>query len=85
MGHTDAERAAVEPAVDVDRGAVGDKFDGAGRADKAAGDEVKNKIFGAKWVSTIPLAIQQTRLIVEADRRTIRSCFSVMALPGPIA
>ncbi len=46
---------------------------------------VKNKIFGAKYVSTIPIAIQQTRLIVEEDRKTIRACFSVMAKPEPLS
>jgi len=45
---------------------------------------VKNKIFGAKYISTIPIAIQQTRLIVEEDRQTIRACFSVMAKPEPL-
>ena len=44
----------------------------------------KNKIFGAKYVSSAPIAIQQTRLIEEEDRRTIRACFSVMAKPGPL-
>jgi hypothetical protein len=40
---------------------------------------IKNQIFGAKYVSTIPIAIQETRLIEEEDRHTIRACFSVMA------
>jgi len=44
----------------------------------------KNKIFGAKYISNIPIAIQQTRLIVEEDRQTIRACFSVMAKPEPL-
>ena len=44
----------------------------------------RNRLFGAKYVSTVPVAIQQTRLIVEEDRETIRSCFSVMARPGPL-
>jgi hypothetical protein len=39
----------------------------------------KNKIFGAKYVCNIPIAIQQTRLIEEEDGHTIRACFSVMA------
>jgi hypothetical protein len=45
----------------------------------------KNRLFGAKYVSTVPIAIQQTRLIEEEDRETIRSCFSVMAIPGPLS
>ena len=45
---------------------------------------VKNKLFGARYVSSVPVAIQQTRLIVEEDRQTIRSSFSVMARPGPL-
>jgi hypothetical protein len=45
---------------------------------------VKNKLFGAKYISSIPIAIQQTRLIEEEDRQTIRACFSVMARPGPL-
>ena len=45
---------------------------------------VKNKLFGAKYVSSVPVAIQQTRLIVEEDRQTIRACFSAMARPGPL-
>lgn len=45
---------------------------------------IKNKIFGAKYISSLPIAIQQTRLIVEEDRQTIRACFSVMAKPGPL-
>jgi hypothetical protein len=40
---------------------------------------IKNTIFGAKYVSSVPIAIQQTRLIEEEDRHTIRACFSVMA------
>ena len=40
---------------------------------------IKNEIFGAKYVSNVPIAIQQTRLIEEMDRKTIRACFSVMA------
>lgn len=40
---------------------------------------IKNQIFGAKYISSIPIAIQQTRLIEEEDRHTIRACFSVMA------
>jgi hypothetical protein len=40
---------------------------------------VKNKLFGAKYISSVPIAIQQTRLIEEEDRKTIRACFSVMA------
>lgn len=46
---------------------------------------VKNKLFGAKYVSSVPVAVQQTRLIVEEDRETIRSCYSVMAKPGPLS
>ena len=44
-------------------------------------DEIirKNKLFGAKYTSSVPIAIQQTRLIEEEDRYTIRACFSVMA------
>ena len=45
---------------------------------------IKNKLFGAKYISSVPIAIQQTRLIVEEDRETIRACFSVMARPGPL-
>jgi hypothetical protein len=45
----------------------------------------KNAIFGAKYVSNVPVTIQQTRLIDEEDRKTIRACFSVMAKPGPLA
>ena len=44
----------------------------------------KNKIFGAKYISSIPVVIQQTRLIEEEDRQTIRACFSVMAKPEPL-
>ena len=44
----------------------------------------KNKLFGAKYVSSVPVAVQQTRLIEEEDRMTIRSCYSVMAIPGPL-
>jgi len=40
---------------------------------------IKNVIFGAKYISNVPIAIQQTRLIEEEDRHTIRACFSVMA------
>jgi hypothetical protein len=39
----------------------------------------KNAIFGATYTSSLPVSIQQTRLIEEEDRRTIRACFSVMA------
>jgi hypothetical protein len=45
----------------------------------------KNKLFGAKYISSVPVAIQQTRLIEEEDRVTIRSCYSVMAIPGPLS
>jgi hypothetical protein len=45
---------------------------------------VTNQIFGAKYVSSQPIAIQQTRWIEEEDRKTIRACFSVMAKPGPL-
>jgi hypothetical protein len=45
---------------------------------------VKNKLYGAKYVSSVPVAIQETRLILEEDRETIRSCFSVMARPEPL-
>lgn len=45
----------------------------------------KNICFGGKWRSDVPIAVQQTRLIEEEDRRTIRSCFSVMARPAPLA
>jgi hypothetical protein len=45
----------------------------------------KNVLFGATWVSSVPIAIQQTRLVDEMDRKTIRACFSVMAKPGPLA
>lgn len=44
----------------------------------------KNKLFGARYVSSLPVAIQQTRLIMEEDRQTIRACFSAMARPGPL-
>jgi hypothetical protein len=40
---------------------------------------IKNQIYGAKYISSIPIAIQETRLIEEEDRHTIRACFSVMA------
>ena len=40
---------------------------------------VKNQIYGAKYVSSVPIAVQETRLIEEEDRHTIRACFSVMA------
>jgi len=40
---------------------------------------IKNQIYGAKYVSSVPIAIQETRLIEEEDRHTIRACFSVMA------
>ncbi len=40
----------------------------------------KNKLCGAKYVSDVPIAVQQTRLIEEMDRKTIRSCYSVMAM-----
>lgn len=40
---------------------------------------IKNKIFGAKYISNIPISVQETRLIEEEDRHTIRACFSVMA------
>jgi len=40
---------------------------------------IKNKVFGAKYVSSLPIAVQQTRWIEEEDRVTIRSCYSVMA------
>lgn len=46
---------------------------------------VKNQLFGARYISSLPIAIQQTRLIEEEDRATIRACFSVMAKPGPLA
>ena len=45
---------------------------------------VINKLFGAKYISNVPIAIQETRLIEEEDRKTIRACFSVMAKPGPL-
>jgi hypothetical protein len=45
---------------------------------------VQNKCFGGKYVSDVPVAVQQTRLIEEEDRFTIRSCFSVMAKPAPL-
>jgi len=45
---------------------------------------VKNRLFGARYVSSLPIAIQQTRLIEEEDRATIRACFSVMAKPGAL-
>lgn len=45
---------------------------------------VKNKLFGAKYISSVPIAVQQTRLIEEEDRRTIRATYSVMARPGPL-
>lgn len=41
----------------------------------------RNKLFGAYYESDIPITVQQTRLIVEEDRVTIRACFSVMARP----
>jgi hypothetical protein len=40
---------------------------------------IKNTIFGAYYTSDVPVAVQQTRLIEEEDRKTIRACFSVMA------
>jgi hypothetical protein len=40
---------------------------------------IKNQIYGAKYISSVPIAIQETRLIEEEDRHTIRACFSVMA------
>ncbi len=40
---------------------------------------IKNMIYGAKYTSNIPIAVQETRLIEEMDRHTIRACFSVMA------
>jgi hypothetical protein len=40
---------------------------------------IKNAIYGAKYVSSVPIAVQETRLIEEEDRHTIRACFSVMA------
>jgi hypothetical protein len=43
-----------------------------------------NKCFGGKYVSSVPVAVQQTRLIEEEDRWTIRSCFSVMGKPAPL-
>ena len=43
-----------------------------------------NHLFGGKYVSDRPIAVQQTRLIEEEDRTTIRSCYSVMAQPGPL-
>jgi len=43
-----------------------------------------NRVFGGKVISDIPIAVQQTRLIEEEDRKTIRSCYSVMALPAPL-
>jgi len=43
-----------------------------------------NKVFGGKVISDVPIAVQQTRLIEEEDRKTIRSCFSVMAKPAPL-
>ena len=46
---------------------------------------IKNKLFGARYISNVPVAIQQTRLIEEEDRKTIRSCYSVMAIPGPLS
>jgi hypothetical protein len=45
---------------------------------------IKNSLFGARYVSSVPVAVQQTRLIEEEDRVTIRSCYSVMAKPGPL-
>lgn len=45
---------------------------------------VKNKQFGAKYVSNVPIAIQQTRWVEEEDRKTIRAVFSVMAIPGEL-
>ena len=45
---------------------------------------VKNRLFGARYISDRPIAVQQTRLIEEEDRQTIRACFSVMAKPGPL-
>jgi hypothetical protein len=40
---------------------------------------IKNQIYGARYVSSVPIAVQETRLIEEEDRHTIRACFSVMA------
>jgi len=45
---------------------------------------VKNTLFGAKYISSVPVSIQETRLIEEEDRKTIRACFSVMAKIGSL-
>jgi hypothetical protein len=45
---------------------------------------VKNIIFGAKYISSVPVAIQHTRLVEEEDRQTIRACFSVMTKSAPL-
>lgn len=43
---------------------------------------IKNKLFGAKFVSSVPLCIQQTRLVEEKGKQIIRAAHSVMARPG---
>ena len=43
---------------------------------------IKNKLFGAKFASNLPIAVQQTRWVLEEDRKTIRSAYSVMAKQG---
>jgi len=45
---------------------------------------IKNNTFGAKYTSDIPVAVQQTRLILEEDEKTYRSCYSIMAKNGPL-
>jgi len=45
---------------------------------------VRNKSYGARFVSTEPIAVQETREIWEEDRVVKRSAFSVVALPWPL-
>jgi len=45
---------------------------------------IKNKSYGARFVSTEPIAVQETREIWEEDRIVKRSAFSVVALRWPL-
>jgi len=45
---------------------------------------IKNKSYGARFVSTEPIVVQETREIWEEDRVVKRSAFSVIALPWPL-
>lgn len=45
---------------------------------------IKNKGFGARFVSTEPIVVQETREIWEEDRLVVRSAFSAVALPWPL-